>query len=49
MCRDTSYLIIKKLEEQYLRMIVKEVISNKSIQEIAITLINNTNFYTVRP
>ena len=46
MCRNKSYLIIKKSEEVELGMIIEAPISNKKEKELAVVFVYNTNFIT---
>ena len=45
-CRDTSYLIFKKLENQNLGLIVKTSISHQDVVRSSITFVDDTDFYT---
>ena len=46
MCRGTSCLMFKKLEDQNLGVIVKTPISNKEVIRSAIAFVDDTDFYT---
>jgi len=46
--RDTSYYIIKEVENEKLGVAMRLLIKNKSIQRTTITFIDDTNFYTNR-
>ena len=45
-CRDTSCLIFKYLEQKKLGAILLHPISNVIIQQIAIAFVDDTDFYT---
>ena len=45
-CRDTSCLIFKYLEQQNLGVKLKNPISKEIIQRIAIAFVDDTDFYT---
>ena len=48
-CRDTSCLIFKYLEEKQLGAMIKNPISKQIIQRIAIAFVDDTDFYTNGP
>ena len=45
-CRDTSYIIFKKLENENLGVTVKLLLSNKELMRSVIVFVDNTNFYS---